>query len=217
MTENIPYISMRMCQHENRSVLRAVYHSCLAYEAIIMNFLSTRFRTITFIAGLLLLSACSPKYDWREVRSDNAPYVIALPTKPTTHTRDIDLKGIKVSMTMVASEVDGVTFAVGSAELPDSTQAQVSLATMKTAMINNIGGTVKQEKVLTMPQSINAPGTVALTEIEAVGATANGQNRVLFARFVAKENRVYQLIVIGPEKSVSGDVVATFFSSFKLN
>lgn len=167
--------------------------------------------------GLLLLSACSPKYDWREIRSDNAPYVIALPTKPTTHTRDIDLKGIKVSMTMVASEVDGVTFAVGSAELPDATQAQISLAAMKTAMINNIGGTVKQEKVLPMPQSINAPGTVAFTEIEALGATANGQNRILFARFLAKEKRVYQLIVVGPEKSISRDVATTFFSSFKLN
>lgn len=169
------------------------------------------------MVGLLVLSACSPKYDWREVRSDNAPYVIALPTKPTTHTRDIDLKGIKVSMTMVASEVDGVTFAVGSAELPDPTQAQVSLAAMKTAMINNIGGTVKQEKVLTMPQSINAPGTVAFTEIEALGAAANRQNRVLFARFLAKEKRVYQLIVVGPEKSISRDAVTTFFSSFKLN
>ncbi|MDO9419097.1 MAG: hypothetical protein Q7T66_00405 [Herminiimonas sp.] len=182
-----------------------------------MNFPSTPFGNITFMLGLLLLSACSPKYDWREIRSDNAPYVIALPTKPTTHTRDIDLKDIKVSMTMVASEVDGVTFAVGSAELPDATQAQVSLAAMKTAMINNIGGTVKQEKVLTMPQSINAPGTIALTEIEALGATANGQNRILFARFLAKEKRVYQLIVVGSEKSISRDVVTTFFSSFKLN
>ena len=169
------------------------------------------------MVGFLLLSACSPKYDWREVRSDNAPYVIALPTKPTTHTRNIDLKGITVSMTMVASEVDGVTFAVGSAELPDATQAQVALAAMKTAIINNIGGTVKQEKVLTMPQSINAPGTVALTEIEASGAAANGQHRVLFARFLAKEKRVYQLIIVGPEKSLNREVVTTFFSSFKLN
>lgn len=182
-----------------------------------MNFPLTQFRNTVVIVGLLFLSACSPKYDWREVRSDAAPYVIALPTKPTTYTRKIDLKGIQASMTMVASEVDGVTFAVGSAELPDATQAQVSLAAMKTAMINNISGTVKQEKVLTMPQSMNAPGTVVLTEIEASGPSANGQNRVLFARFLAKEKRVYQLIVIGPEKSVSRDVVATFFSSFKLN
>lgn len=182
-----------------------------------MIFSPTHLRNTIFIASLFLLSACSPKYDWREVRSETAPYMVALPTKPTTHTREIDLKGIPVSMTMVASEVDDITFAVGSAELPDAVQAQVSLAAMKTAMVNNIGGTIRQEKVLTMLQSMNAPGTVALTEIEASGPTSNGQKRVLFARFLAKEKHVYQLVVIGPEKSVSRDVVTIFFSSFKLN
>ncbi len=172
---------------------------------------------ILFVASMFLLSACSPKYDWREVRSDTAAYVLALPTKPTTFSRKIDLNGTQVSMTMVASEVDGVTFAIGSAELPDATQAQVALPAMKTAMINNIGGLIKQEKVLTIPQSMNAPGTVAVTEIEATGKMANGQTRILFARFLAKENRVYQLVVVGPEKSISRDNVTTFFSSFKLN
>ena len=207
-----------MCAKQNCNPAQyAVYHSCLAYDFIIMNFSRTQIRNAILIIGLLFLTACSPKYDWREVRSETAPYVIALPTKPTTHTRNIDLNGIAVSMTMVASEVDGVTFAVGSAELLDATQAQVSLTAMKSAMVNNISGTVKHEKVLTMPQSTNAPGTVALTEVEAIGATANGQNRVLFARFLAKEKRVYQLVIIGPEKSVSPELAATFFSSFKLN
>lgn len=120
-------------------------------------------------------------------------------------------------MTMVASEVDGVTFAVGSAELPDATQAQVSLGAMKTAMINNIGGTIRQEKVLTIPQSMHAPGTVAVTEIEAIGPAVNGQSRILHARFLARENRVYQLVVMGPEKTLGRDIASTFFSSFKLN
>lgn len=173
------------------------------------------------VATAFTLSACSPKYDWREVRSDTAPYAVALPTKPTTFSRKIDLNGVPVSMTMTASEVDGVTFAVGTAELPDAAQAQVSLAAMKTAMVRNIGGTIRQEKVSTMAQSQSASsGKVAVTEVEASGppgATTNGQPRVLFARFVAKERRVYQLVVTGPEKAVSRDLVGTFFSSFKLN
>lgn len=211
------HVRHKIAVRNSRLIQYAVYHTCLAYNLIIMNFLRTQFRNTALLVSFIFLSACSPKYDWREVRSDAAPYVIALPTKPTTHTRTIDLKGIKASMTMVASEVDGVTFAVGSAELPDAIQAQVSLGAMKTAMINNIAGTVKHEKVLTIPQSINAPGTVVVTEIEASGPPSNGQNRVLFARFLAKENRVYQLVVLGPEKSVKREMVATFFSSFKLN
>ncbi len=175
------------------------------------------FRHTILIGTILFLSACSPKYDWREVHSDNANYVIALPTKPTTLSRKIDLNGIPVSMTMVASEVDGVTFAVGTAELSDAMQAQVSVAAMKNALVNNISGKIRHEKVMTMPQSMQAPGTVAVTEIEATGPAANGQTRILFARFIAKEKRVYQLVVTGPEKTVGRDIVDTFFQSFKLN
>jgi hypothetical protein len=193
-----------------------VYHIHIASTIFIMKF-SKLIRNTIFAASTLLLLACSPKFDWREIRSEAAPYVVALPTKPTTVSRKIDLNGTPVTMTMVASEVDGVTFAIGSAELPDATQAQLSLAAMKTAMVNNINGTIKQEKVLTIPQSMNAPGTVAVTEIEASGAMANGQTRILHARFLARGNHVFQLVAMGPEKSLGRDLVATFFSSFKLN
>lgn len=174
-------------------------------------------RQTALITTLFFLSACSPKYDWREVRSDHANYVVALPAKPTSVTRQIDLNGIPAAMTMVAVEIDNVTFAVGSAELGDATQAQVSAAAMKIALINNISGKIRQEKVLTMPQSTQATGTVAVTEIVATGPAANGQTRILFARFLAKDKRVYQVLVTGPEQAITRDLVDTFFLSFKLN
>jgi hypothetical protein len=170
---------------------------------------------------LISLTACSPKFDWREINVDTFHYAIALPGKPATVTRDIDLSGVKVSMTMTATEVGSTTFAVGTAELPTATQAQLSLSTMKTAMVRNIDGTIKQEKVLTMPASAQAEsGKLAVTEVEATGqasAATSNQPRVLFARFIAKDKRVYQLVATGPAKQLSRDVVDTFFSSFKLN
>ncbi|MFC7288607.1 hypothetical protein ACFQPC_11215 [Herminiimonas glaciei] len=174
---------------------------------------------IALLGTAFVLTACSPKFDWREIRSNDAPYAVAMPSKPNTVTRQIDLNGTQVAMTMTVSTVDGVTFAVGSAELPDATQAQVSLNSMKTALVKNIVGTVKEEKVLTMPHG-TAGGQLAVTEIQALGAAgANGddQVRVLFARFVAKDKRVYQLVVTGAEKVVKRELVDTFFSSFKLN
>lgn len=176
---------------------------------------------LLFIAIVLMLTACSPKFDWREIRSDAAPYIVAMPAKPSTFSRKIDLDGTETVMTMTATEVGDVTFAVGTAELPDAASAQVSLAAMKTAMVNNIRGTIRQEKVSTMPQAQNsASGTLAVTEIEAAGAAGaatGNQPRILFARFVAKDKRVYQLVVTGPEKAVTPDIVATYFSSFRFN
>jgi hypothetical protein len=176
---------------------------------------------LLFTAIAMMLAACSPQFDWREIRSDAAPYVVAMPAKPSTFSRKIDLDGIDTVMTMTAAETGGVTFAVGTAELPDATHAQISLAAMKTAMVNNINGNIRQEKVLTMPQTQSAAsGTLAVTEIEATGtasAATSNQPRVLFARFVAKDKRVYQLVVTGPEKTVTRDIVATYFSSFRFN
>lgn len=182
-----------------------------------MKFTITPLRYLVLIATAFSLLACSPKFDWREVHNEAAPYVVSLPSKPATLVRDIDLNGTPASMTMMASEVDGVTFAVGTAELPDAMQAQVSLNAMKTAMVNNIRGTIRQEKTLMIPNSRSGSGSLVATEIEAVGAVGNAPSRILFARFVAKEKRVYQLIVTGPEKNITRDIVDTFYSSFRLN
>lgn len=159
------------------------------------------------IACAVLLSACSPKFDWREVRGPDAPYIVLLPTKPTSHTRTIDLDGMQVSMTMTASDVDGVTFAVGSATLSDATQAPKALDAMKTALVRNIGGAIKQEK------SSAAGAVPKVIDIEAGGT----ESRLLLARFIAKENRIYQVVLVGKEKTISRDAADTFFSSFKLN
>lgn len=172
-------------------------------------------------ACVLMLSACSPTYDWREVHGEAAPFTVLLPAKPATFSRKIDLDGTPATMTMTAAEVDDVTFAVGSAELPDAAKAQASLNAMKTALVKNIGGEIRQEKTLTMPRGSDAAaGQLAVIEVEARGmpsAATRGEPRMLFARFVAKDKQVYQVVVLGREKDVTRDTVDTFFASFKLN
>ena len=37
------------------------------------------------------LSACSPQYDWRDYRSNDAPYAVLFPGKPASQTRAIKL------------------------------------------------------------------------------------------------------------------------------
>lgn len=169
--------------------------------------------------ALLMLAACTPHYNWREIRSDNAPYVVALPARPASFSRDIDLNGTRVNMTMTAAEVGHSTFAVGTAELPTAPQAQASLEAMKEALLRNIAGTLREQKTLTIAQSSHAgSGRLAVIEITASGRgdqATGGQPRLLFARFVAKDKRVFQLVATGPEKDLHRELVDTFFSSFK--
>lgn len=176
-------------------------------------------KTLSFAASLpaacfalslaLVLSACSPKYDWREVRGTAAPFIVMLPGKPATQTRTINLDGTQVAMTMTGAEVDGATFAVGSAELPDAAKAQAALQAMKAGMIRNINGTVTREK------AENSDGQ-SIIELEAMGQSGRGgEGRQLSARFVQKGQRVYQAIVLGGTKPVPPEQIETFLTSFK--
>ncbi|MEO6921432.1 MAG: hypothetical protein ABI171_20690 [Collimonas sp.] len=164
---------------------------------------------------MLLLSACSPKFNWREVRSKEAPYSVLLPTKPSTFSRPIDLDGMPLTMTMTASKVDDTVFAVGSATVPDAAKAQAALIAMKTALVKNINGIVRSEKSSAAASSTQ--GLSASIDIEAVGKTPGGKDEVLFGHFVSRDKQIYQVIVMGPAKEVSRENVDTFISSFKNN
>jgi hypothetical protein len=157
----------------------------------------------------LCLMACSPKYNWREVRGKDGRFVVLMPDKPVTLTRDIKLDGATVTMTMTAAEVDGVNFAVGYVDVADPARAAVVLQAMKTAMIANINGSLK-------------PNTAG-ADIEAVGHRSSGATNsegdalLLLGHFESKDKRAYQVIVLGNQKAIIRDEAKTFFSSLRLN
>ncbi len=162
-------------------------------------------RLILIMAAALALAACSPKLNWRDYRSPDAPFTVMFPDKPITQSRTIELGEEHVSMLMTAAKVDGIVFAVGSAELADPTRAQLALPNMKTAMLRNLNATVRHEA--------NNNGVL---EVDAIG-NQNGAPMQLTGHFQAQGKRVYQVIVIGPEKVTQREAIETFMSSFKLN
>jgi hypothetical protein len=160
------------------------------------------------VLGSAALAACSPKYNWRDYASPDAPYRVMFPAKPTTVTRTIDLDGMQVSMTMTAAEVDGATFAVGSAEAPDAARAQAALEAMKLALLRNIGATS------TTSEATASAGSRSSTEVDATGSSQGTPLR-LVGHFEARGKRFYQVIVVGKDKAVPPEQVEQFLTSFK--
>lgn len=168
-------------------------------------------RTITLLVSLMLLAACSPKYDWREVHASQGQYVVAFPAKPSTETRNTQLAGKTVSMTMSSSQVDGVTFAVASTIMPDAAQALAALPVLKQGLLGNIKGQLQQESV---PRLSQGEGV----QIRAAGSQqqhGKTQAIMIHARFIAHKQFVYQLVVMGPSNKIVADSIDTFFTSFK--
>lgn len=122
---------------------------------------------------------------------------------------------------MTAAEIGENTFAVGTAELPDAIQAQAAVQAMQLALVNNIQGKIRSQKIAIMPRSPEKDaGSIAVTEIDAVGGkqrATNGEQRVLFARFAANDKRVYQLVATGPESLMTKDLAKRLFDSFMFN
>lgn len=192
--------------------LHAVGKSC--YHSGMRTF---PFKTIACaVLACAALVACDPTFNWRDYASQDAPFRVMFPAKPSTHTRTVDLDGMKVDMTMTAAQVDGTMFAVGTALAPDADQAEAALAAMKTALVKNIGATFKSEKSGKASAMAGArTARSAAIDIEASGMQ-NGTPMRLVGHFESRDKRFYQVVVMGKEKDVTQENVEQFMSSFKL-
>jgi hypothetical protein len=168
-----------------------------------------------------LLAACSPKFDWREIRSSEGGFVVHLPDKPQTVARDIDFDGGRIAMTMTSTGVGPTMFAVGVARLParaiaDPAAIERSVAFFRDALVRNIGGKLTSVR----PAPLADSGGRTLRAAEAVAARgkigADGRAAQLAARFYVADDRVYQVVALGAEGELADDVLESFFSSFRL-
>ena len=157
----------------------------------------------TAVLAATLLAACNPTYNWRDHASPDGAYKVLFPAKPATFTRPVDLDGLKVEMTMTAAEVEGVTFAVGSATAPDAARAQAALPAMRRALLRNIG----------VDDAADAPAAKDDLQVDASGSS-NGRPVQLNGRFVTRGARVFQVIVLGRPGAVPPEQVEQFLTSF---
>ena len=160
--------------------------------------------TIFLPFSLLFMSACSPQFNWREVRNNEAPFTILMPAKAESLSKKIQLADTSLDMIMTATEVDGLSFAVGSAKLADASKATDILAAMQNGMIRNIHGEILE------------PAATANGVMKVQGHVGSGDISMA-ARFVTRGNWVYQIIIVGPQKKMTPDIIDTFMNSFIAN
>ncbi|HEY3047020.1 MAG TPA: hypothetical protein VGJ72_06105, partial [Polaromonas sp.] len=135
--------------------------------------------TLIFLAAglsaLLALAACSPAFNWREVRPENTRLRLLLPCKPDKAQKVVPFGGKPTTLSMLGCEAGGVTFAVAVVDLGNpgevsnaaSILAQwqsVTLANMKAgaAQVSSLqlpGAGMAQPPVLVKAQGQRADGT----------------------------------------------------------
>jgi hypothetical protein len=162
---------------------------------------------------LLGLCACSPRFDWREVRDQENTFQVLMPGKAASANREINLNGIKTNMYMTATDVQNISFSVAYVKLDSSDldqetskkQQETAFEAMKAGMLNNIQGKWKTSNETSLPKNT----------LLAFGQRPNGQKIKMIARFEKRDSYLIQVIMLGEEKAFNSDAADMFFDSFK--
>jgi hypothetical protein len=184
-------------------------------------FFSRRRLAAAVLLGALaaLAAGCTPRFNWREVRPAEARCVIALPDKPQTAEREVDLAGTKVTLRMTSTGVGPTLFALGVAQLPAAAlvpdRIESTIGWFRDGLLRNVQGSLTE----TQPLNLAAPpgrNVRSAQAIRAQGRLGADRKAVLAARFYVVDDRLYQVVALGAEGEIPADALDTFFDSFRL-
>lgn len=170
-------------------------------------FASTRRRAVVGLALLAVLAACSPKFDWRSLHSNEGGYVALYPGKPSAASRPVDIGGKRMPMTMEAARVDDTLFAVGVVQLDaDTPEARrAALEAMQAGLFANLGSrdaSAPEVKEIVVQSAATPPVPMPGVQIRVSGVSAQDNTpRRLTARLVAHGTRAYQAVVLEAGKT----------------
>jgi hypothetical protein len=171
---------------------------------------------LMFASCAVLLVGCSPTYNWREYRDTEGGYQALMPGRVASLSREINLDGITLSMSMSGALVDSTRFAVGVVRLNEPGQRDHVLAAMRTAMLRNIEAHTHQIRPCEV-SVIDASGRT-LTRIRADCVSAQGRvgdkSYGMQAIFVARAESVWQVVVIGEQ--IDSLQAQTFLDAFRI-
>lgn len=134
------------------------------------------------------------------------------PCKPKTHERQIRLAADHVQWTLYECGADGLTWALGFADLGDPAQVGAALQALRASATANLQATAQRELQLTVGGATPNPANVAL---RIDGNLPDGRPVVEQVVIVAKGTRVIQATVLGTK--LPEEAVDSFFSGLRLN
>ena len=158
---------------------------------------------------LAALAACSPKFNWRDVRHEGGGIVLLLPCKPDKAEKTVPLGARPTPLQMIGCEAGGVTFAVAVADVGDAREAASVLAQWQNLTLANMKAGAPRLATMTLAGASNAVRT------SAQGRAQNGRAVSSEAAYFSRGSQVFQVVMYAPEPMP--DVTETFFSSLKFD
>jgi hypothetical protein len=157
------------------------------------------------LALALLLAACSPRYNWREVDVAGGHVRAAFPDRVQTETRQLRLDTHTLTFTLASATVGEAVFAIGSAPLPPELAADpvarqaLGLALMRSLYVN-----------MQAPPPTEWPPFGQDIDVQG---KAMGKPGWLRARVWVTDNMLIEAVAAGTEESLPAERAREFLRS----
>jgi hypothetical protein len=162
----------------------------------------------------VVLSACSPTFNWREARLEATPLQALMPCKPETAQRSVPLLGSPIELHLLACEAGGLQFAIAWAELGAAAQVPQALAAWRSASLQSIGVRSLPGDEASTAWAVLVPGAPQAFGVQASGQNPAGGAVQTRAVYFARGTQVFQAAVYG--ERLPAEALDAFFGGLRL-
>lgn len=159
----------------------------------------------------LLLAACSPTLNWREVRPGGGELKALLPCKPDQAQRRQSLAGQEVDVHMLGCEAGGALYAVSVAELGDRLNALDVQTQWQASLLGNMQASTSVRSHWTLK---GADVSVAPVRLSAQGLRPDGRPVTAQAVWFSRGKRTYHAAIYA--ERINTTMSEPFFSGLEL-
>jgi hypothetical protein len=149
-------------------------------------------RLFRLLSLAVLLAACSPALNWREVRPGGAELKALLPCKPDQGHRRQRLAGQDIDISMVGCEAGGALFAISVAELGDPDRALAVQVQWQAHLLGNMQAVVSTNSAYAIK---GAGAQLAPVRLSARGLRPDGRPVVVQGVWFARGTRLYHAVI----------------------
>jgi hypothetical protein len=153
-------------------------------------------RSLTVGLAAALAAACSPTFNWREVRAEGTTLQAMLPCKPDKGERLFPLAGRDAKIRALGCDAGGATFVVLYADVGEPSRAGPALEHWRQASLANIRGSESGAQAFA---PAGAPALPQSLRVSAQGLRADGTPVRSEAAYFARGSLVVQAAVYAPQ------------------
>lgn len=160
------------------------------------------------------LLACSPTYNWRELRIPDTPLEVLMPCKPDVAQRPVPLGGQPAMLNMQSCETGGITFAVAWVDVGEEVHAAAAQALLRKASLAAVRVDPARAEDIQLQWTPTLAGVKSARGLQVEGQTLDQKTVRMKVVHFASGQQVFQAAVYG--STLPDEPSTTFFEGLRL-